>query len=52
MTNDNEVLLSAQKLVRELKANGDDLRTLAAALETNGKNNIRQKPRQSIFLRL
>jgi hypothetical protein len=42
--NDNEVLLAAQKLVRELKANGSDLRTLAAALETEWEKQQKAKP--------
>ena len=42
--NDNEVLLAAQKLVRELKANGSDLRTLAAALGTEWEKQQKAKP--------
>jgi hypothetical protein len=42
--NDNEALLAARKLVRELKAIGSDLRTLAAALETEWEKQQKAKP--------
>jgi uncharacterized small protein (DUF1192 family) len=42
--NDNEALLAARKLVRELKANGSDIRTLAAALETEWEKQQKAKP--------
>jgi hypothetical protein len=42
--NDHEALLAARKLVRELKANGSDLRVLANALETEWEKQQKAKP--------
>ena len=42
--NDNEVLAAARKIVGALKANGSDLRTLAAALETEWEKQQKAKP--------
>ncbi len=42
--NDNDVLATARKLVRELKGNGSDLRTLANALEAEWEKQQKAKP--------